>query len=136
MLIRGEKDSSASVSLRNDIDHGVRIKEFGSSDSIPNFFGEGIPLGSTILNFNGYLNVDSGWANAQQAMELLLRHVAKLGCRLEPGKSVSGISSDGKGVTFEDSSEEKADIVIIATGSWTPCTFPELGITERVVATG
>ncbi|GJJ08116.1 hypothetical protein Clacol_002324 [Clathrus columnatus] len=140
VLIRGEEDSYTGVSLQNDRDHGVRVKEYRHNDNLKEdiqvLFGETVQLGSSIINFDGYLNLDSGWAHAQQAIELLLEHVRQLGGEIEPNKRVSELSEDGKGVKFQDGTEDKADIVIIATGSWTPSTFPNFGVTNRILATG
>ncbi|GJJ08115.1 hypothetical protein Clacol_002323 [Clathrus columnatus] len=138
VLIRGEEDSHTDVSLQNDRDHGVRVKEYRHNDNLDKadiraLFGEAVQLGSSIINFDGYLNLDSGWAHAQQAMELLLGHVRQLGAEIIPNKRISGLSEDGKGVKFQDGTEDKADIVIIATGSWTPSTFPDYGVHETKI---
>lgn len=148
MLIRGEGESS--LSLKNDLDQGVRVKQYrddSTKQDLINLFSGGNEtpdLGPAILeSFDGYLNLDGGWTHAQRAMELLIEHVRKLGGRVVGGKSVSGISEDGKGVVFgsvgeEEKEEERADLVVIATGSWTPCTFPDSGVADdgRVLATG
>lgn len=135
--MRGGKGSYAELALQNDIDHGVRVKRLsGSADLLPHFPAD-IKLGPRMLSgFEGYLNLDGGWANAKQGVELAMAKVRELGARFEPNKRVCGLASDGRGVTLEDGTETRARLIVIASGSWTPSAFPGLGVTQRIVATG
>ncbi|KAF8589336.1 FAD dependent oxidoreductase [Ramaria rubella] len=137
VLLRGGEGTYANLALKNDIDHGARVEQLRSSDEASPLFPVGVPLGPLISSgFQGYVNFDGGWAYAKQGVELLLAKVRKLGARVEPNKPVCGLMEDGLGVKLDDNSEVRADLIIIASGSWTPSTFPDLGISERVLATG
>jgi sarcosine oxidase / L-pipecolate oxidase len=123
--------------LQNDADHGVRVQRLSSNTELSLLFPPDIRLGPTFLSgFEGYCNFEAGWANAKQGIELALAKVLQLGARIEPNKLVCGLTSDGLGVRLEDGTETRANVIVIASGSWTPSAFPTLGVAERVLATG
>ena len=65
--------------------------------------------------------------------------VESLGGKVIPAKAVSNlIQKDGKtvGVNCEDGSSYDADLVVIASGSWTASAFPGLHLEEKCLATG
>ncbi|KAG7527689.1 hypothetical protein FFLO_06676 [Filobasidium floriforme] len=97
----------------------------------------------------GYVNPTSGWGEATRACEVVLEDIKRMGCKLVPGKEVTGMTfiehestRGGKrtvnGVKFSDGSEMKADLVVIAAGAWTPALFaqPMMGGLPAVVAAG
>jgi sarcosine oxidase/L-pipecolate oxidase len=125
--------------LQNDIDQGVRVKEIHDQlgTEVRALFPAGVELGPSLsAGFEGYFNFDSGWANAKRGVECAMAIVCKLGGVIESNRRVCGLASDGKGVRLEDGTEIKADYIVIATGSWTPSSFPDLDVSERVLATG
>lgn len=137
VLMRGGNGSYAEMALQNDIDHGVRVKRLHSSTELAPHFPIGLKLGKTLMSdFEGYLNCDGGWANAKQGVELAMARIRRLGGRIEPDKCVCEISSDGLGVKLEDGTVTRANLIVIASGSWTPSAFPGLDVAQRVVATG
>jgi glycine/D-amino acid oxidase-like deaminating enzyme len=98
---------------------------------------------------SGYVNPTSGWGEATRACEVVLEDIKRMGCKLVPGKEVTGMTfiehestRGGKrtvnGVKFSDGSEMKADLVVIAAGAWTPALFaqPMMGGLPAVVAAG
>lgn len=115
----------------------MRVKELHSGEDVRSLFSPGVPLGSGLVGpFEGYINIDSGWAKAQQGVEIAMELVLKLGGRILADKRVTRITSEGNGVTLEDGTELKADLILIATGAWTPSTFGDLGLADRILATG
>jgi glycine/D-amino acid oxidase-like deaminating enzyme len=87
-----------------------------------------------------FLNLDSGWAAAARAVEMLLARVIALGGKVLGGKTVTGLirEDDGRtrGVTLADGSSIHASLVVIASGSWTASTFRELELSEKCLSTG
>ncbi|KIJ27450.1 hypothetical protein M422DRAFT_37755 [Sphaerobolus stellatus SS14] len=135
VLLRG--GSYSNLALANDKSCGVHIQEFQNGEELRSIYPPNIELGPLLLHkFEGYLNKDSGWAKARQAVELAIEQVRRLGGRVEGNKQVVGILPDGQGVKLSDGTEVKAELVVIATGSWTPSTFGSLGLSDRVSATG
>lgn len=88
---------------------------------------------------SGYFNRDGGWAFAAQGVRLLQSKVEYLGGKVFAAKPVSKlIQHDGKttGVQCTDGSSYEADLVVIASGSWTASAFPNLNLREKCLATG
>ncbi|KAG9045673.1 hypothetical protein FS837_005885 [Tulasnella sp. UAMH 9824] len=92
---------------------------------------------------SGYLNKSGGWADAEGGTRALLTKVQQLGGKVFGGKAVvsplfSPTTHAVTGVKLQDGEEIPADVVIFATGSWTPSLFssffPELS--QRLTATG
>lgn len=87
----------------------------------------------------GYLNRDGGWAAATQGVSAMMSRVTALGGTILSDKGVSKlIREDGKttGVLCSDGTTFNADMVILATGSWTASAFPELNLNSNFVSTG
>jgi sarcosine oxidase/L-pipecolate oxidase len=97
----------------------------------------------------GYLNRDGGWVDAGKSLTLLLRKIEDLGGKIFPAKQVSHLirhkeskdkASHGArkiiGIQCSDGTLVHAELVIVATGSWTQSTFPELGLGKICIATG
>lgn len=104
---------------------------------------------ASFLKKAGYVNPTSGWGEATRACEIVISDILSKGGRIIPGKEVVGMtfepvssSSSGKrrvdGVKFADGEEMKADLVVVATGAWTPALFaqPMMGGLPSVVAAG
>lgn len=113
-------------------------------------FPPGVTLGPKLSgsNVHGYLNEDGGWAYAEggvaRAIELVRarggvvlagKEVVEL-LKSESSVSVTGDGSRTTGVRCKDQTEYMADVVVLATGSWTASAFPELDLGEKCLATG
>ncbi|KAL5504668.1 hypothetical protein ACEPAH_7331 [Sanghuangporus vaninii] len=159
VLICGiEADLHGNRAFQNDHKHGAHIKRIATlieSDetsrlapseankletvTLEEIFDPGVSVGSSISHTHGYFNEDGGWAHSKRAMERAMELVKELGGKIIPGKEVSSTIKDQsrtRGVKCKDGSEFAADIVILAIGSWTASTFPELKLGRRALATG
>jgi len=89
---------------------------------------------------SGYFNKEGGWANATRGVARGIELVRELGGSVEGGKVVKALAKDRKGKTrgvkCADGEEISADLVVLATGSWTASTFPQLNLDSLCVATG
>ncbi|KXN85293.1 L-pipecolate oxidase [Leucoagaricus sp. SymC.cos] len=137
--------SYTDESLLNELELGCSLLLLPDSESIRSAFPSDVPVGSfkgdgvQSMHRMGYLNHDGGWADAGQGVRILLSEVKRLGAKVLPGKSVSCVQqTNGRvtGVLCADNTLYDADLVVIATGSWTPSTFPELKLHETCLATG
>ncbi|KAF8891769.1 FAD dependent oxidoreductase [Infundibulicybe gibba] len=125
-------------SFQNDLTVGATLHHLKDSDAIRAVFPSQISTGS-FARRTGYLNLDGGWANASQGLKLMTSKVAGLGGKFVLGKTVTGlIRRNGRttGVQCSDGIIFDAELVILATGSWTPSAFPELDIQNNCLATG
>ncbi|KAI0090734.1 FAD dependent oxidoreductase [Irpex rosettiformis] len=124
---------------QNDVALGVRLKDLKTPEEIKSIFPPGVKTAS-FEGASGYINYDGGWAFASQGVAVLLERVKKLGAVVYPGKGASDLikAEDGttKGVKTTDGSSYDADLVVIASGSWTPSTFPKLNLYDKCLATG
>jgi sarcosine oxidase/L-pipecolate oxidase len=97
----------------------------------------------------GYVNPTSGWGEATRACEIVMSDIVSRGCKVMPGKEVVGMTfkehesdKQGKrivnGVKFADGGELQGDLIVVATGAWTPALFaqPMMGGLPSVVAAG
>ncbi|KAG6889924.1 hypothetical protein C0992_003519 [Termitomyces sp. T32_za158] len=124
-----ENEAYANQAYQNDLVLGATLTQVADTEAIRSTFPSKVPT-ATFDNISGYLNKEGGWADAGQGVTILIDKVISLGGKILPGKPVKRItrSNDGKanGVECEDGTSYEADTVIIATGSWTPSTFPDL----------
>jgi sarcosine oxidase/L-pipecolate oxidase len=137
----GDGLSYASKSYANDVALGIRTRKYESGDAIPRtIFPEGVNIGPTVKGATAFLNLDSGWAAAARAVEMLMARVVALGGKVLGGKTVTGLvrEDDGRtcGVRLADGSSMRASLVVIASGSWTASTFRELELSEKCLSTG
>jgi sarcosine oxidase/L-pipecolate oxidase len=160
VLVLGSADGPpyASKSYANDVALGVRVSKYdprgpvgdAPAPALPRtIFPQGVKLGPTLTGggsggVGGFLNLDSGWAAAARAVEMLMTRVVALGGKVLGGKTVTGLvrEDDGHGggrtcgVRLADGSSIRASLVVIASGSWTASTFRELELNEKCVSTG
>ncbi|KAF8622651.1 hypothetical protein AX15_006762 [Amanita polypyramis BW_CC] len=125
-------------SYRNDVSLGARVKELTGPDAIRGVFPETVRMAS-FGNQKGYINYDSGWADAGQGLSLMIRKVKALGGHFITGKSFSGLIREGGrtvGVSCADGSTYEAALVILSLGSWTASALPDLGLEGKCLATG
>ena len=129
----------AYVSYENDVAAGANVQLLESTEAVRAVFPEGTQTASFEGKF-AYLNKDGGWAFAGKGLKLMLERIVQLGATVLPGKQVTGLVKDGSGhtsgVDCSDGSKYEADLVIVATGSWTPSAFPDLPLNESCLATG
>ena len=146
--------------FQNDLESGARVKKLKNPRSLgesrltsgnghayqphdtitlEELFHSEIPLGACASESDGFLNADGGWADAEGGVARAMELVQELGGKFVPGKEVSKLKKSGsitKGVSCKDGTEYSADLVILATGSWTASAFPELNLGFRCFATG
>ena len=125
-------------SYTNDIALGARIEDLTTPEAIHAIFPPGVPTVS-FEGTSGYLNRDGGWAFAEQGVFQLMQKVQKQGAQIIAGKSVVElVKKEGRtgGVKCADGTAYDADLVVIASGSWTPSSFPTLDLHGKCLATG
>ncbi|KAL0581348.1 hypothetical protein V5O48_000724 [Marasmius crinis-equi] len=125
----------------NDAKQGLRLRRLDTDLSVKETTEEmlGSQASVDFQGLCGYLNYESGWADAGKATAAMTAKVRALGGKVFGGKTVRElIRTNGltRGVKCTDGSLFNADLVVIATGSWTPSTFPGLGLEGRSLATG
>jgi sarcosine oxidase/L-pipecolate oxidase len=98
-------------------------------------------------NRTAYLNPHSGWAEAGRAVAVGLRRIAnEYGGVIRAGCEVVGLVEEQgtdekrvvKGVQLVSGEKVLGDIVVVATGAWTPALFAQDGMEQlpQVIATG
>jgi len=142
VLVLGLSDESnptyTNKSYENDIAIGARLDVLKDGQAIRSIF----PAGVSVATFNessGYLNHDGGWANAAQGIRLMTASVVALGGKVIPEKSVVKLLRQAhrtSGVQFADGTTFDASLVVLAVGSWTASSFPDLTLGDKCVATG
>ena len=146
VMILGDKgnrnDSDyAALSLENDKAMGARVVQMTDSDTIASRFPPGVPLGD-MSTLSGYINLDGGWAHATLGIQACMEQIVSLGGQIEGGHHVVGLSYDDAhrvtGVKLQSGATLTAEVIVIATGSWTPSAFAteNLGLSDRFLATG
>jgi len=137
--------SYADEAYRNDLKLGCSLVPLPDPGTIRSAFPSGVPVGSfdktgwPYLHCKGYINRDGGWADAGQGVRILLSKVQSLGAVIHAGKSVCTIQQKDEtvtGVSCTDGNFYEAELVVIATGSWSPSAFPDLGLQHTCLATG
>ena len=140
-----DSDTYADDSYRNDVNLGCRVEILRTTEDIRACFPPQMPS-PRFYNSIGYYNLDGGWVNANKGLSLLLNRVASMNGKILPAKNVvklcplKTISAKYGGPTTEihcsDSTVLIADLVVVATGSWTASAFPELTLGGVCLATG
>lgn len=136
-LFYGKGDETKAM-FENNVALGLRVKNLENPEAIRNVFPPGVKIAS-FEGRAGHLNLDSGWANAFQGTSVLLSKVVALGGTVIPGKKVKELIRRGgktTGLETVDGTVFEAELVIVATGSWTASAFPTLEVGEMCLATG
>lgn len=120
----------ADDAYQNDVALGAKVTPLANGEAIRTAFPPQVPTAS-FEDSSGYLNSDSGWANAGQGITMMISKVISLGGKVVPGKSVEKVLRDDSagrtiGVQCHDGTVYDASLIIIATGSWTPSAFPDI----------
>ncbi|KAJ7818206.1 FAD dependent oxidoreductase, partial [Mycena olivaceomarginata] len=144
VLVLGPPDSSADYRHKaylHDLEMGLRVVPLDTQAALCEAFPPQVHLGS-FWNHTGYLNRDSGWANAGQGVSILMNQVTALNGKIVAGKNVVELIREGQdlkttGVRCSDGTVfEGLDLVVIATGSWTGSAFPDVPTGKIFQATG
>ncbi|KZT23554.1 FAD dependent oxidoreductase [Neolentinus lepideus HHB14362 ss-1] len=139
VLVLGTGDSSyIDQAYANDVSMGARTTSFRDAPSLRAIFTQDIAIAYSETS-SGYLNYDGGWADAAKGTSLMISKIAALGARILPGKTAKKLLKESEktiGAEFTDGTVVRADLVIVATGSWTTSIFPELDFGEKCLATG
>ncbi|PBK82863.1 FAD dependent oxidoreductase [Armillaria gallica] len=138
VLVLGSAKSYTGQSYKSDVALGLRLKRLENADAIRGIFPDGVKVGS-FDKITGYLNLDGGWAHAANGVSALTAKVIQLGGKVLPGKAVSELLREDEetvGVQCKDGSSFRSKYTIVATGAWTPSTFPALNLQDKFVATG
>ncbi len=87
------------------------------------------PLWQAEEYVDGYLSPRAGWAESGNVVAKIARGLAAAGVDVREGKAFERFIEDGSrvvGVVTADGSEFRADVVLMATGAWTPVYLPYL----------
>jgi len=128
------------ASYTNDLAHRVRVVNLEDVEKRKAVFPGGVELGTAFTrDCFAYLNRDSGWVYAEGGTRRALENVRALGGIAVGGKAVKELvkeNGETVGVRCTDESVYSAELVVLATGSWTPSTFPESVPQSQCLATG
>ena len=76
---------------------------------------------------DGVVEREAGYAESSRVVATLLNRVQKIGVDLRPGSEFAGLNeSKGKvqGIILTNGESIRADVVVMATGAWTPYLLP------------
>ena len=128
------------ASYINDLALGIRVVNLEDVEKRKDVFPAGVQLGTTFArDCFAYLNRDSGWVYAEGGTRRALENVRALGGTVIGGRAVKELvkeNGETVGVRCADDSVYSAELVVLATGSWTPSTFPESVPQSQCLATG
>ena len=131
------------ASYANDLALGVRVMDLEDEEKRKSVFGSDVELGTAFTrNSFVYLNQDGGWVYAEGGTRRALENVRALGGAVIGDKTVEGLVKENggtgrtAGVRCSDRSVYSAELVILATGSWTPSAFPGTVSQSQCLATG
>ncbi len=91
------------------------------SDRFPAWNFEGYP--------EGYFNPRAGWAESGEVVARLISEGKTLGVRVRGSAALESLLEEGSkivGLRTNTGDEHRADVVVVATGAWTPSLLPHL----------
>ncbi|THH18114.1 hypothetical protein EW146_g2820 [Bondarzewia mesenterica] len=139
VLVLGSNEAPyATDSFANDVELGARITKLDHGKSIRSVIPSKVEVGP-LDGLTGYLNRDGGWAYAAQGVSRMMERVRSMGGTVLGGKAAKKLLSTGgrtSGIECADGTIFRADLVILATGSWTASSFVELDLDTSCLATG
>lgn len=141
MLVLGSPDSVVDYkdkSYQNDLEMGLRIMPLDDRTAIQQVFPPEAHVGN-FSHHTGYLNRDGGWANAGHGISLLITKITALNGKIIGGKNATELIRQGQktiGLRCTDGTVFETDLVVLATGSWTGSSFPDLSMGNIFRATG
>ena len=138
------KAGYTTASYANDLALGVRVLSLEDEESRRSIFDNGVGLGTAFTRRGcfAYLNLDAGWVYAEGGTRHALEKVRALGGIVIAATEVKALVRENgdtgrtTGVRCTDDTVYFAALVILATGSWTPSTFPGLISQSQCFATG
>lgn len=133
-----DRKSYVTKSYENDVSLGASVIKLADGEAIRARLSQRVNLGS-FTESSGYVNHDGGWANATHSLQLMMNNVIAEGGKIIAGKTVSKLLKENgrsRGVECDDGTCLTADIIILATGSWTASTFRNLDLRGKCLATG
>jgi len=122
-----KNEAYADDAFKNDVALGANLESLTGGEAIRATFPPRTPVAS-FEQQAGYLNHESGWANAGQGLALMISKVISLKGKIFSGKDVSRVIRENDRTTAvqcQDGVVYEASVVVIATGSWTPSAFPD-----------
>ena len=138
LLLTAENDTPAvhyvRESLANTTKYGYRISEYNTPGEVAAAIRA--PGVAKATGDFGYLNAQSGWADAGRSLEWMWDEVAKL----SQGRNIRFVrdmaqkvlySKDGRqvrGIALGNKEEVTADLTLLAAGAWTPALLDLSGI--------
>ncbi|KAJ7782733.1 FAD dependent oxidoreductase [Mycena metata] len=143
VLVLGSQDSTVDYkdqAYLHDLAMNLRVEPLESQSALRTVFPPEALVGS-FDHRAGYLNRDGGWANAAQGISILMSKITAMNGKIIAGKEVTELIQHGQslkttGVRCSDGTEFEADLVVLATGSWTSSAFPDLPMGNIFRATG
>jgi glycine/D-amino acid oxidase-like deaminating enzyme len=100
----------------------TRLSDLDRSASLPEWPQSRYP--------DGYFNPRAGWAESGRVVERLLHEARGLGARVLTETAFAALIDSGgrvRGVRTAAGEDHEADVVIMASGAWTPTLLPHLG---------
>jgi glycine/D-amino acid oxidase-like deaminating enzyme len=85
---------------------------------------------------DGYFNPHAGWVESGNVVAWLLTLAREAGVVLREGEKMEALLEDGTrvtGIVTERGVEHRSEIVVVATGAWTPTLLPWMGEAFRCV---
>ena len=131
-------DSYVDKAYDNDIALGARVAKLETPAAVRALFPDSVNV-AVHDAARGFINYEGGWAWASQGIRRAMDHVSAMGGKIVPGKAVVELTREGgkaTGVRCADGSVFAADVVVLASGSWTASAFGGLGLERECLATG
>ena len=131
-------DDYTNMAYENDVALGARVEPITSPEAFHALFPDSADV-AVLGEARGFINRDGGWAWASQGVRRAMDHVLAMGGKIVPGKAVVELMREGRkatGARCKDGSTFIADLVVLAPGSWTASSFPDLGLNRQCLATG
>lgn len=138
VVVLGSNEAYASESFANDVAIGAHVLKLDGREAIQSAFPSEVNIGA-MEGMKGFLNRDGGWAFAAQGITKMTERVLSMGGKVIGGKDARGLSKVGgrtTGVKCSDGTTMNADLVVIASGSWTASSFTDLDLENSCLATG
>lgn len=138
VVVLGSDEVYASDSYTNDVAIGARITNLDDRKAILSAFPSDVKIGA-LDGMKGYLNRDGGWAFATQGITKMTDRVRSMGGTVigaKDARELLRVNGRTTGVKCSDGTTMDADLVVIASGSWTASSFSELDLETSCLATG
>jgi glycine/D-amino acid oxidase-like deaminating enzyme len=82
------------------------------------------PAWNAELYADGFLDRESGYAESGRVVAILIEHAKSIGIELREKHKFVELRDRGTGIVLEDGHEIAGDVVVFATGAWTPSALP------------